>query len=105
MVETSYRNELNRGAHPVADAAHHTQEVRDHAERPAARALEERTARIGSDGWLWASVGAMGLSLLLQLTGRQPASLIVGQWAAPFMLIGVYSKLVRVAGPDRLAAT
>jgi hypothetical protein len=104
MVETAYRNELNRGAHGVADAAHHTGEARRHVESRTARTLEERTARIGSDRWLWASFGSMAASLTLQLMGRQHLSLFVGQWAAPFMLIGVYNKLVKIAGSDRLHA-
>jgi hypothetical protein len=36
------------------------------------------------------------------LSGKKHASLFVGQWAAPFLLFGVYNKLVKVAGSDRL---
>lgn len=104
MVETAYRNELNRGAEGVADAAHHRNEALRHQESRTARTLEERTAQIGSDRWLWAAFASMGVSLALQLSGRQHLSLFIGQWAPSFMLIGVYNKLVKVAGSDRVHA-
>lgn len=74
----------------------------EHQESSVARSLESQTARIGSDRWLWASFASMGLSLTLQLVGRKEDALFVGQWAAPFMLIGVYNKLVKIGGSDQL---
>jgi hypothetical protein len=70
-------------------------------EGPVAKAIEEQTAKLPSDTFLWAAVGAMGVSLLLQLTGNEHKSLFVGQWAAPFLLLGVYNKLVKVEGHDK----
>jgi hypothetical protein len=72
----------------------------EHQEGPVARTIEEQTAKLPSDTFLWAAVGAMGVSLILQLTGNQHKSLFVGQWAAPFLLLGVYNKLVKVEGHD-----
>jgi len=46
----------------------------------------------------------MGVSLVMQATGKKHGSLFIGQWAAPFLLFGVYNKLVKVAGSDRLSA-
>ncbi len=37
----------------------------------------------------------------MQLTGNKKESLFVGQWVAPFLLLGVYNKIVKVAGSDR----
>jgi hypothetical protein len=34
---------------------------------------------------------------------RKEDSMFVGQWAAPLLLIGVYNKLVKVAGSDRIS--
>jgi hypothetical protein len=79
-----------------------TYEAQQHSEGVVARTLEQQTAKIPSDVWLWAAFGAMGVSLCLQLTGRKEESLFVGQWPAPFMLIGVYNKLVKVSGSDRV---
>ena len=47
----------------------------------------------------------MGVSLALQVSGNKQASVFVGQWAAPFLLLGVYNKLVKVAGSDRVHAS
>lgn len=78
------------------------QEVRDHSEGMVARTLEDQTARIPSDVWLWAAVGSMGVSLFMHATGRREDGLFYGQWAAPLLLVGVYNKLVKVSGSDRL---
>lgn len=76
-------------------------EAEDHSEGLFARTIEEQTAKLPSDTFLWAAVGSMGFSLFLRLTDRKDESLFVGQWAAPFLLLGVYNKLVKVAGSDR----
>ena len=72
----------------------------EHREGPVARAIEEQTAKLPSDTFLWAAVGAMGVSLFFQLTGHEHKSLFVGQWAAPFLLLGIYNKIVKVEGHD-----
>jgi hypothetical protein len=72
-----------------------------HTEGPVARGIERHTAQIPSDAYLWAALGSMGISLVLQVARRKHASLFVGQWAAPFLLLGVYNKIVKVAGSDR----
>lgn len=76
-------------------------EVEQHSEGKVARTIEEQTAKLPSDVFLWAALGSMGVSAVLQFTGKKKASLFVGQWAAPFMLLGVYNKIVKVAGSDR----
>lgn len=80
-----------------------TTEAWQHSEGTVARTIEGQTAKLPSDTFLWAAGGAMGVALLLQMTGKKPASLFVGQWAAP-LLLGVYNKLVKVAGTDRVHA-
>ena len=70
-------------------------------EGPVARAIEEQTAKIPSDVFLWAAIGAMGVSLALKIMGRNHNSLFVGQWPAPFLLMGIYNKIVKVEGHDR----
>ena len=67
-------------------------------------AIEQQTAKLPSDTFLWAAVAAMGGALMLQTTGRQHASLFVGQWVAPFLLFGIDNKLVKMAGSDRVHA-
>ncbi|MGC3967263.1 MAG: hypothetical protein QM775_07800 [Pirellulales bacterium] len=75
-----------------------------HAEGRVARAIENQTAKLPSDTFLWAAGGSMGLSLGLLAAGRRHLSLFVGQWAAPLLIMGLYNKLVKVAGNDRAAA-
>ena len=67
-----------------------------------ARTIEAQTAKLPSDSLLWAAVAAMGVALVLQISGKKPESLFIGQWAAPFRLVGVCNKLVKVAGADRV---
>ena len=71
-----------------------------HTEGKVATAIEEQTAKLPSDIFLWAALGSMGISLTLKLMGKQHTSLFVGQWPAPFLLLGLYNKLVKLEGHD-----
>lgn len=71
-----------------------------HKEGKVATAIEEQTAKIPSDVFLWASLGSMALSLTMQAAGKKHTSLFFGQWAAPFLLLGLYNKLVKLEGHD-----
>ncbi len=81
-----------------------TTQAAEHTEGTVARTIEQQTAKLPSDVFLWAAAGSIGVSALLQFTGKQKASLFVGQWVAPFLLLGVYNKIVKVAGSDQLSA-
>ena len=58
-------------------------------EGPIARNIEEQTAKLPSDLFLWAALASMGVSLTLKCLGKKHDALFVGQWAAPFLLLGV----------------
>lgn len=73
----------------------------EHAEGKVAKAIEKQTAKLPSDIFLWAALGAMAVSLTLQITQAKHRSLFVGQWAAPFLLLGIYNKLVKLEGHDK----
>jgi hypothetical protein len=75
--------------------------MQSHAEGTVARTIEQQTARLPSDLFLWAAAGSIGTSAVLQLMGKNKASLFVGQWVSPFLLLGVYNKIVKVAGSDK----
>ena len=51
----------------------------EHTEGAVARTIEEQTAKMPSDWFLWVAVGAMTTSLALQMSGNRHASLFVGQ--------------------------
>jgi hypothetical protein len=71
-----------------------------HAEGPVAKAIENQTAKLPSDTFLWAALASIVLSLLLRVFGRVTASLFVGQWPPVFLLLGVYNKLVKQHGSE-----
>ena len=91
----------------MATATQQTQQSRgmsepvQHMEGTVARSIEKQTAKLPSDIFLWAAVGAIGVSAVLEFTGNEEKSRFVGQWVAPFLLLGLYNKLVKVAGSDR----
>lgn len=62
--------------------------------------LEKQSAQAPSSAWLAASVGSMIASLAFKAAGKDHAALFVGQWAAPFLLIGIYNKMVKLHGSD-----
>lgn len=40
----------------------------------------------------------MAVSATLFCMGKRHTALFVGQWAAPFLLFGIYDKLVKIGG-------
>jgi hypothetical protein len=82
-----------------------TKEEQQHSEGVIARTIEQQTAKLPSDTFLWAALGAIGVSLYFELTGNEEKSRFVGQWVSPFLLLGIYNKIVKVAGTDRLTAS
>ncbi|MFO0852349.1 MAG: hypothetical protein U0871_27850 [Gemmataceae bacterium] len=79
-------------------------EAMRHSEGPIARGIEEYTAQLPSDTFLWAAGASIAASLTLMVAGNRHGALFVGQWAPTFLLLGVYNKIVKVAGPDRVHA-
>ncbi|MEP6922570.1 MAG: hypothetical protein ABI967_15715 [bacterium] len=86
----------------LSSAATVGKEELEHSEGTVARTIEQQTAKLPSDVFLWAALGSIGISAILQLTGKQKQSLFVGQWVSPLLILGVYNKIVKVAGSDRL---
>jgi hypothetical protein len=76
----------------------------EHSEGQVARTIEEQTAKLPSDTFLWAALGAMAVSAALQIAGDKKTSLFIGQWAPSFLLLGLYNKIVKVAGSDGQSA-
>ena len=72
----------------------------EHKEGNVARAIEEQTAKLPSDTFLWAAVGSMAVSLGLELFGKKKVSLFIGQWAPTFLVLGLYNKIVKELGSD-----
>ena len=79
-----------------------TRRASEMREGPSARGIEERTARLPSDVLLWGAVGCMVASAVLQMTERRQQAVFVGQWVPTLLILGLYNKLVKVAGSDRM---
>ena len=76
-------------------------DMNKHSEGKVARAIEEQTAKLPSDTFLWAALASMGVSLTLKCLGRKHTALFVGQWAPSFLLLGIYNKIVKTEGHDK----
>jgi hypothetical protein len=70
-------------------------------EGKVARTIEEQTAKLPSDAFLWTAVGCMTASLTLKLLKQDHMSLFIGQWVPSFLLFGIYNKIVKVQGHDK----
>ena len=71
-----------------------------HREGRVAKTLEEQTAKIPSDVYLWAAMGVMAVSMTCFLARKKHASIFFGQWAPSLLIIGLYNKLVKTQGHD-----
>lgn len=73
----------------------------DQSEGPVARAIEEQTAKLPSDAFLWAAGGAIVTSLALEVMGRKQTANFVGHWVPTILILGLYNKIVKTHGHDR----
>ena len=71
-----------------------------HEEGRVAKSIEQQTTKLPSDLFLWAALGSMAVSAALQLAGRKEDALFVGQWPAPFLILGMYNKMVKLHGSE-----
>ena len=72
----------------------------EHSEGVVARSIEQQTAKLPSDTFLWLAGASIATSLTLKIMGREKDALFVGQWAPTFLILGLYNKLVKLAGSD-----
>jgi len=82
-------------------ARNEVMENQDHSEGILARSIENQTARLPSDTFLWCALGSIAGSAILRIMGRRHDALFVGEWAPTFLILGLYNKLVKVAGSDK----
>lgn len=71
----------------------------EHSEASFTRLIEQQTARVPSHWFLFAALGSMTASAVLQGMGRAKESSFVGMWAPTLLIMGVYNKLVKSLGP------
>lgn len=63
-------------------------------------AIENTTSKVPSSVFLAAALASMAVSATYQALSRKHESLFIGQWAAPFLLLGIYNKMVKQHGSD-----
>ena len=62
--------------------------------------IESQTSRMPTSLFLGLALGAMAASAILKIMEKDEWSLFVGQWAAPFLIMGNYNKMVKQQGSD-----
>ncbi|HEX4167391.1 MAG TPA: hypothetical protein VHZ55_18145 [Bryobacteraceae bacterium] len=72
----------------------------EHREGPIARSIEQQTAKLPSDLYLWAALASIGVSLFFQVTGDERKASFVGHWVPTFLSLGIYNKLVKLHGSE-----
>src|ERR1700730_17446044 len=72
----------------------------DQREGPIARTIEQQTAKLPSDAFLWAALGSIGVSLSMMLMGQEKKANFIGQWAPTLRILGLYNKMVKLHGSD-----
>lgn len=71
------------------------------SEGRVAKAIEQQTAKLPSDLFLWAAGASILCALGLKLGRRARDAEFVGLWAPTILLLGVYNKIVKVLGSDQ----
>lgn len=77
-----------------------SEKISSHKEGEVAKAIEKETTKIPSDIFLWSALALTATSVILHACKQKPTSLLVGQWAAPLLIMGLYNKVVKQAGHD-----
>ncbi len=67
-------------------------------------AIEKVTAQVPSTIYLAAALASMAVSVGYKLAKKNDMALFIGQWAAPFLILGIYNKLVKIHGSDGAVA-
>ena len=62
--------------------------------------IEKFTSQVPSSAYLAAALASMAVSVSFKAAKRTDMALFVGQWAAPFLILGIYNKLVKIHGSD-----
>src|SRR3954469_7531467 len=71
-----------------------------HQEGKTAKTIEKETSKLPSDLFLWAALAATSASVVLHCVKQKHTALLVGQLAAPLLIMGLYNKTVKQSGHD-----
>jgi hypothetical protein len=67
--------------------------------------IEKYTSQVPSSVYLALAVGSIIASITINAVQKEKANpaLYVGQWVAPFLLLGIYNKMVKQHGSDAVS--
>lgn len=74
-----------------------------HREGPIARTIEQQTAKLPSDLFMWGGLAALGASMVLGMkrsNGSNGLATTVGLLAPTLLIMGLYNKFVKLEGSD-----
>ena len=63
-------------------------------------AIEKYTSQVPSSAYLGLAIASIVGSISFKIAKKDNAALFVGQWVAPFLLLGIYNKMVKQHGSD-----
>jgi len=72
----------------------------EHREGRIARSIEQQTARVPSDVFLWAAFGTIAGALIFRAMGKGTQANFIGEWAPTILILGLYNKLVKLQGSE-----
>ena len=76
-------------------------DTNSHQEGPIAKQIEKETSKLPSDLFLWTGLGLLATAVVLQSTLKKGHwGLLIGQFAAPILIMGLYNKNVKQSGHD-----
>jgi hypothetical protein len=127
MNTTNEISSLEEGVEPGVMTGAMIEEAIAESEGPIERSMERRTSRLPSDLFLWAAGTAVLVSLGFEIAGMRrtvgrgivrrgivrrllsrdvmrtsPLSVFVGMWVPSLLLLGVYSKIVKITDEGRV---
>jgi hypothetical protein len=66
-------------------------------------AIESYTSQVPSSAYLGLAIASIAASVTFKIAKKDNAAIFIGQWVAPFLLLGIYNKLVKQHGSDAAA--
>lgn len=72
----------------------------DSQEDQVTAAIEKVTSKTPSSAFLGLAIASIAGSVAFKLAKKDHEALFVGQWVAPFLLLGIYNKMVKQHGSD-----
>ncbi len=63
-------------------------------------AIEKVTSKVPSSVYLGCAIASIAASVTFKIAKKDHEALFVGQWVAPFLILGIYNKMVKQHGSD-----